>query len=708
MNNKIKITTKIKAASLEASIQSNIEGEAKYFYYLKKYDKIIERVNWTNNTTVCFSLTESGTYHIQAHQKTETTNTIHYSEPIFYLTPDNHKEYLDYKKQDFNQPEKIEQYNPIYPYEIISFISTSNNDIQKALENTPNAFRITHIQTQKTSHVITKIKPKTINGKKAYLSGVAKVDHANNLIYGYENLTDGVDLSEATGSFNLLEITNNTISFKNDFFGVAKLYKYETQETIIVSNNIHALVNYLKHLNIKYTIDENQILSHFGILNHQPFHQLFSKNLPIINTTTLTPTESIFVNEYGNSFLIQTKLDQLIKTIKHQKDQYSYKNLVAQGAAEIIESTQAALNQNRFNNFIVDLSGGLDSRMVFAALTNTEHKKSSIYINSKESKTEPRDHIIACAINNIYNYNYDTLPTQSIQNELKLPWADHWSYYLINYFSYSPSISKRRHEKDTLRLVGFYGEIVARPYYTRGLTTDTEKNFISSYFDSHVHLSQTGSHTSIAATKDNFLSSVNSIPGSTSIEKFELHYAFYRNGLHCAPNLRSDYSCEEWSPLQSKSLFIAKHLYPEQGVNTQFNVIKKLNPLLIQIPFQSEKDELDRRKYIDSMIDEKFLKCEINLNYDTEKWKESISKKKSQESKIYTNEFNLFARDQSNALIKQGIQCWHYIIKKCPHIEKEIGPNVWHLMQPNNNDVSIQTKIYLTNRIVGICEIINA
>lgn len=117
----------------------------------------------------------------------------------------------------------------------------------------------------------------------------------------------------------------------------------------------------------------------------------------------------------------------------------------------------------------------------------------------------------------------------------------------------------------SIRLNGFGGEIVARPYYSRNyLNTELDitdvTNFVAAYIDKYLYMASCPtSNNLVEKLKKELCRELEEMPGRSPLEKFEFHYLYFRNGLHCNDCWRSDVSCVEWGPLQSKKLFALKH-----------------------------------------------------------------------------------------------------------------------------------------------------
>ena len=77
------------------------------------------------------------------------------------------------------------------------------------------------------------------------------------------------------------------------------------------------------------------------------------------------------------------------------------------------------------------------------------------------------------------------------------------------------------------------------------------------------------------------------IPGRTNMEKYEIHYMYYRSPIHCTDIWRSSIHYPGWQILQSKKALSCKHtLFPKEGIRVQLDILYCLNPKIAGVPFE--------------------------------------------------------------------------------------------------------------------------
>ena len=181
------------------------------------------------------------------------------------------------------------------------------------------------------------------------------------------------------------------------------------------------------------------------------------------------------------------------------------------------------------------------------------------------------------------------------------PQSSIYAYQYGVYFSHRKSVGFRKYPKNHIRMNGMYGEVTGRPYYPRKMIRNKEEyanvsDFIDGYFKkiSQFCLLSSGKY-GVNAIKNIFTEELKSIPGRSPLEKFDLHYLFFRAGLHCSETWRNYIKGPEWGPLQSEKLFVAKYAsFEKQHLpKVQIDLIKKLNNQILTIPFGSDQDNID-------------------------------------------------------------------------------------------------------------------
>ncbi|WGV19203.1 hypothetical protein QIY50_17535 [Pseudomonas putida] len=335
-----------------------------------------------------------------------------------------------------------------------------------------------------------------------------------------------------------------------------------------------------------------------------------------------------------------------------------YLALLERARKEIILNLDLVAQNPKFEKIIVDVSGGMDSRLVFSAVTNLPEHRDRIVINSQDTRGAPDELNVALAINSKYGYKYDETIETIYMPPPKTLYENISSYYLGTYYSFNYSNLKTE-RPGTIRITGFGGEIVARPYFARlhfnsELDTAHVNSFADRYFEKFGYLSLFGANSEIhESNKKVFSDELKLLPGFSALEKFDLHYLYYRNGLHCSDSLRADISGPEFAILQSKSAFeLKKRCFSNhKSVKLQLDLMNALNPFLAQYPYESDMDNEAKHKLSGKLENTPPYLSHIKLEINTgrEDWENTQQRKRDLRT-VRCDNYDLYRRQFSTIL----------------------------------------------------------
>lgn len=685
--------------------------EMQYYFYIYRYGALIGRQEWSKSEEFEFSLHESGSYSIQAHVRYEKINIYKKTAPIFFAKEQDLDLYKNFIKKSFDSFQSIEPYLKNHPYQDIvvlikkdGFDSKLKNDL---FESNRDFYHKEYVFSGMQVHVFSQEELSNYKDGEFFFSGVAK-SLSGDLIIGQNELNNPFELKDSIGNFALVKIDSEKeeILFENDYFGNLKYFYYRNSDFFVVSTSYHRLILLLRDIGIALKVNIQKVLANFAFCNLQPFHQQFTHEMDLDGVSLLPVDRSIVFSNYGLKFY-RKDIGRVLE-YNGLEDDLNYDVHVKNAANEIVENCRVALKRNDIDNFIVDLSGGFDSRAVFSAITNTHHKKEKIYINSKKSSASPLEHIVAININGFYGYKYDDLTEFALAPNSSVAWNDCWSYNLGVYYSYKATSFKFKISK-TIRITGAYGDYLTRPIYTKNiintdLDTEDMSNFIKRYFEKYQHMSYIASVESIESAKWYFENQLKDLPGTTPLQKFENLYLFFRNGLHFSDQLKSDYSCLEWAPLQSKELLRMKVKYFNNQKDSRqiFDLIYCLNPLISKVPY--EADENNREKNILSMSDKLisedvfYQNIDFKVSDDESLWKEANRRKNIVRENIVGKEVP--SEEEYWKLVESSLA---FVLRKIPLLEKSIGFQLWHIISTGNDTPSLKSSIHsYANRITSL------
>jgi len=569
----------------------------RFYFYLLKDGSIIDRLGWSESPTYKKSLSETGNYHVQAHLKRGENNILKRSESVFYSTKSGLDELRALWKEHPQTTEELPFYKLVKPFSDFLLHHASNTQITLNPENIDDSLKLSYKkQTSTTQTNIFTFDHSCANADVLHFSGTSICE--SSLIFGAEDILatqNIVQLLGSIGNFTAVCLQDSELKIGTDYFGFGKLYYYKTPENFVVSNSYHLLLIALRSLKLELEIDLDVALSKLNFVGLQPFYQNFSRKMDVQGVECLPIDKMFSISDAG--VMIQNKEIAEVLQKDDAPSEAEYVDLLSRAKDEILNNFSCIAKSPRFQEIVIDVSGGMDSRLVFCAATNFPEYREKITINSQETRDAPNELNVALAINSCYGYPYNESAEIIVAPPPKQLVDGISSYYLGTYYSYNYPQTKIANNH-SIRLTGFGGEIAVRPYFSRlHLNTELDvpgvSDFISLYFEKYGYLSRFGKDSKFnEATKRLFKQELELMPGSSALEKFDWHYLFYRNGLHCSDSWRVDISGAEFAILQSKASFeLKKRCFTKhKSVKLQLDLMSALNPFLAKYPYESDMD----------------------------------------------------------------------------------------------------------------------
>lgn len=721
MNTNFLIKLELQDNELIATVNGDFLEDDLFYFYLLKYARVESRIdNWIRERSCKFQLKSSGAYSCQAHLKRGNVNIQKRSVPITYISDFDKNEYYSFlDRRECGDIPPLKYYklkNHYQDFGIILHQKNNQSQSQVDFKYIDNDLFTENVYLDDLLCQI--IYAKDIVQEENYsfiFSGV--LAYKNRLYLGSKEVDCSIlkKIQNEVGSYIFLRInkTSGEIDISTDYFGIGKIYYYCNNGIFVASNRYHFLLLILKNLGIKLKLDKNKALSSLVFLNMQPFHQNISRKMDIEGVFVLPVNKTIYISSKGVD-LPSAKIDEVF-TKKEPFSEENYQKLLREAKKEIINNVKIALEHPAFKYVILDLSGGMDSRIVYGAATHLQEFRHKIRINSHFVESEPLDLDVALSINSIYGFQYDDLPTIKEPYYGDNPWNDIWSYYLGVYYSYVPPFYKNK-IPDAIRLVGSYGEICARPYYSRSLLNtdldvDDPTSFIDRYFERYQYMSFVGDECGcLSLLKNLFCEELDLLPGDSALEKLENHYLFYRNSLHFSDVLRSDVRCPEWGALMSKALFQLKNMtyHRFKSIKLQLDISNLVNPVIAAHIYEYDKDNLEKQKLIDKgdiiLYGECFDNIKIGMNNDNKEWLEAQERKKRNVNTVATDDrINKKYKNIDNDRNTYFLIALKYLIKKGVLDQESVGQSVWLFFNKYSDNPDMRGQVMnLTNRIMSI------
>lgn len=271
------------------------------------------------------------------------------------------------------------------------------------------------------------------------------------------------DLNSLYGEYVFCKISQNRVNFSFDFFGMQPLfYYYDEDKNFAASNNYHLLLKIVcanvkgVRLNIRHC-RVNILTSGFT------YGTPFSRKLDVQNFFMNMATEEISYTKKEGIKIEKTELWDILH--KHEDwDGQKYKEYIYKAKEELYELCLAAFKKENFQKIVIDVSGGFDSRAVFATANNLpDIYKEKLYTHTRKSGTKD-DVEKASILTNIFNYKkhaYSKVDqTKLVIDDNNLINLDHISRTLGTYSVCSHLYTADYYDLKTLELTGYLGEVV--------------------------------------------------------------------------------------------------------------------------------------------------------------------------------------------------------------------------------------------------------
>ena len=594
------LEAKIVDSSIHCKIETEVCAGDQFYYYVMKDGAIVHRSEWTSENEFTRLLEEPGNYYIQAHLKRDGVNTLKRSGSLFFNTDVCVTELKEMWTTEglpsISEPDLYTLKKPFSSFFIHHRANKSKSSAPEANSISANLEKTNDINFG--DGVVSIYQFPNSNKHDSILSYSGTSICQSQFIFGDDDITNQLsadDFKSAIGNFTIITKSDSRVTVHTDYFGFAKLFYYKDGDDSFLSNSYHLLLKALKSSGVALKLDFDIALSKLNFVGLQPFYQNFSRRMDVTGAYCL-PIDKL-VHFDANGMHIADK--EICKTLNNE-DEVSddeYVKLLDLAKQEIISNLDTIAKHPKFDRIIVDVSGGMDSRLVFSAVTNLPEHRDKIVINSQDTRGAPDELNVALTINSKYDYDYDNTVETIVMPPPQELYENISSYYMGTYYSFNYSNLKTE-RPGTIRITGFGGEIVARPYFSRlhlntELDTYQVSDFTDRYFEKFGYLSLFGTNSDLhTSTQNIFADELNLLPGHGAIEKFDIHYLYYRNGLHCSDSLRADTSGPEFAILQSKSAFALKKrcFTKHKSVKLQLDLMNALNPFLAQYPYESEMD----------------------------------------------------------------------------------------------------------------------
>lgn len=240
--------------------------------------------------------------------------------------------------------------------------------------------------------------------KEFFIIDSNNLEKVKDKLYGYSvnngqviingNVNKEKVLSE--GAFVSISNTNENLIIKQDYLGSYGIYIYRQNDYFAISNSLLYLVEYVKK-NHSITINKDYINAFLS----QDIYSLSYKET-IINEIQILERNAYLIIDKNNKILKTEYIDYKENTVKVDSPEFF------QILDEWFFKWTGFIRElkTKTNNLVVDLSGGMDSRIVFILFLGAQINLNEVVVNVFKDKlhTHKEDYEIAEEIANHYHF----------------------------------------------------------------------------------------------------------------------------------------------------------------------------------------------------------------------------------------------------------------------------------------------------------------
>lgn len=327
----------------------------------------------------------------------------------------------------------------------------------------------------------------------------------------------------------------------------------------------------------------------------------FTADMDVNNCYLSLPYEKI-IYEAGRLTKEKTELFQIL-TEAEPWDEDKYEDYLRKAKEEIYNNTLAYFSSDRFKQIVIDVSGGFDSRIVFATANNLPRRlRRKIATHTRRSGT--RDDVEkAAGVTNLYGYkkvSYSDTDDSDVlyENEVNLAQVSR----NLGSFSINTTLYLSRYNKqDRLQLTGGIGDAVFGYKRIRGELDYSlgDKKLLSWLGGCYLWNSVEQLKGVFSDQEDIILASLDGYNCNDLFKKFHVLYVNYRNRMNFGNAHNVEYDNFRASPLHSKYALKAKWMYfrrfdnnkiPDEKISV--DLLTMINPLMATVPFAANNDDV--------------------------------------------------------------------------------------------------------------------
>lgn len=559
----ITVEVSVKDNILQAFIKDMPDKCVVEEFKIKRYGSTVA-VRKTDKNMLEYELNTEGVYVVMAVMVYDSKRITRFSWPVAYFTDKTREEFKSFLENEDSRYilEELPLYNMKYPFSYVATVySKTSEKLENRLSDISRNLIVEHREQGGKSLYF--LSNSGLQHGQLLFSGMAK--YRERFIFGVNDFYAGEEygeLKESIGNFSAMYIRKDSVEIFNDFFGESKIYYFENDKYFVACNQYHLLLLILRQLEVTLKINYDLVKATLSCNHYMIAQQVFTSKALIDGIQFLEPYEYIRISDRVE--VLDSPFKKYVEIVPWKISEDEKRKILEDAKKEIVENIRIVLENNKIDKTVIDITGGLDSRMVFTALSNIKDFDKNVKVRTLNIA---EDLNIAAGIVNAYNLSVDDTPAYTPDFDTVL--AEKQSCFLGASYKTYPIRNEMYYEEGQtlLRLGGGYGEPMTRHYLTHGIENEPlidDKLFIHEFlrYISSDSVSYIADYPSGVQYIEKFWSEeVNKHPCFNNKEKTEFQFLTFRTAFHFK---QFTVVGNVWMPLQSKNLYLLYRLTPKE------------------------------------------------------------------------------------------------------------------------------------------------
>ncbi|MBR4227267.1 MAG: sel1 repeat family protein [Candidatus Methanomethylophilaceae archaeon] len=438
------------------------------------------------------------------------------------------------------------------------------------------------------------------NGEAHYFSGEGIV--SGRFVYGHEDLGDELDdIGGSVGSF-VHVVAGKEVVIESDYFGMGKIFAFRGDGVSLYSNRYHLLLLGMKILGIRISLDEGLLESFFYMSEGMLSEQSVNGEMLASGTYLEDAGVRIAIDADGAEEIPPARAESAAPS--HEE----YLELVSESKSDILSNLRAVMESDRFDSFCVDITGGIDSRLVLSSVKALGIGK-DVFVNT--SGTD--EYEISCAASVAsdlgFDYDADYMSYRRISGGFGLPvegspttgrYLDIVASFDMGTFD-SSLMPLCRYGERTMHLAGWCGEITTRSFIAKRtmrvpIYPDDDATSLSDRYVRSTSAHATAGYRKFGEEFERRLREAMSEGWRGAASATDRMYSNYRARFHDDFSRNCAYSTPAWAPLLSKRCFEAHSRTSDEHSSFKFafDLQSEISPEASRLEYSSLLTNIER------------------------------------------------------------------------------------------------------------------